>query len=149
MLAFYNQYWCKTQTLISDDIKTIIWRQNLIFVNTPYPFCQVKDTYIDDDIIKNPQLSQIILIITWFASHRGLQVNQSFFIWCVSKGHSLVFPKKLHYKFNCLKCFYFLLSKIIAGISNDKISMRIWFHPPTPKIDMASSLPRTLLHSMS
>ena len=39
MLAFYNQYWCKTQTLISDDIKTIIWRQNLIFVNTPYPFC--------------------------------------------------------------------------------------------------------------
>ena len=32
---------------------------------------------------------------------------------------------KLHYKFNCLKCFYFLLSKIIAGISNDKISMRI------------------------
>ena len=72
MLAFYNQYWCKTQTLISNDIKTIIWRQNLIFVNTPYPFCQVKDTYIDDDIIKNPQLSQIILIITWFASHRGL-----------------------------------------------------------------------------
>lgn len=64
MLAFYNQYWCKTQTLISDDIKTIIWRQNLIFLNTPYPFCQVKDTYIDDDIIKNPQLSQIILIIT-------------------------------------------------------------------------------------
>ena len=63
MLAFYNQYWCKTQTLISDDIKTIIWRQNLIFLNTPYPFCQVKDTYIDDDIIKNPQLSQIILII--------------------------------------------------------------------------------------
>ena len=93
MLAFYNQYWCKTQTLISDDIKTIIWRQNLIFLNTPYPFCQVKDTYIDDDIIKNPQLSQIILIITWFASHRGLQANQYFFIWCVSKGHSLVFPK--------------------------------------------------------
>ena len=64
MLAFYNQYWCKTQTLISNDIKTIILRQNLIFLNTPYPFCQVKDTYIDDDIIKNPQLSQIILIIT-------------------------------------------------------------------------------------
>ena len=84
MLAFYNQYWCKTQTLISDDIKTIIWRQNLIFVNTPYPFCLVKDTY--------------------------------------TTRHA---NDKLHYKFNCLKCFYFLLSKIIAGISNDKISMRI------------------------
>ena len=81
-LAFYKKCWCRIQTPIGDDIKKLFGDEFLwiLFV----PFINQR-THIDNDINNNPYLSQIILIIVWFASHKGIQINQYFFMWCVSK----------------------------------------------------------------
>ena len=55
------------------------------FVNTSYPICQLQDTHIYGDIIKNPQLSQIILIVVWFTSPKGSQMYEDIFITYESK----------------------------------------------------------------
>ena len=81
-LAFYKKCWCRIQTPIGDDIKKLFGDEFLwiLFV----PFINER-THIDNDINNNPYLSQIILIIVWFASHKGIQINQYFFMWCVSE----------------------------------------------------------------
>ena len=81
-LAFYKKCWCRIQTPIGDDIKKLFGDEFLwiLFV----PFINQR-THIDNDINNHPYLSQIILIIVWFASHKGIQINQYFFMWCVSK----------------------------------------------------------------
>ena len=81
-LAFYKKCWCRIQTPIGDDIKKLFGDEFLwiLFV----PFINQR-THIDNDINNNPYLSQLILIIVWFASHKGIQINQYFFMWCVSK----------------------------------------------------------------
>lgn len=75
-LAFYKKYWCRIQTPIGDDIKKLFGDEFLwiLFV----PFINQR-THIDNDINNNPYLSQLILIIVWFASHKGIQINQCFF----------------------------------------------------------------------
>ena len=86
---FYKQQWSRIKTLIADDIKTIIRR--LICEYFLSHLSTTGHIYIYGDIIKNPQLSQIILIVVCFTSHKGSQMYEDIFITYESKPAQLDF----------------------------------------------------------